>query len=238
MIWDNGEYEVLPRLEKKARSTDDELSDSGGGRDADRRTHSERLFEAFQSRHIHLRLHGTRLPSGYTIALRHPSNNHLKAQPQKRKHKRRRMDPTKGTMLAKQKSALADSDTEHGESEDTQSETVSVYSADVDAALASEDEDEDATIRAKNAYPGATNTIGSVHRRNWFLTLDRKHSGFRKAYSGPDEGRWVGGWSDPFFVRGRDVERSVVTGRSGDQVMEDEGVEKFVGRKMWRPIVE
>ena len=33
---------------------------------------------------------------------------------------------------------------------------------------------------------------------------------------------------------GRDVERSVVTGRTAGQVMRDEGVEGFVGRRGWK----
>jgi hypothetical protein len=103
-------------------------------------------------------------------------------------------------------------------------------------AMASEDE-EDASIRANNAYTGAENTIGSVHQRNWFLTLDRKNSGFRKAQHGTDEPRWVGEW-EAFIVKGRDHEKSVVTGRQADDVMEDARVQKFVGRKLWRPIVE
>lgn len=119
---------------------------------------------------------------------------------------------------------------------------VSIHGADVEggndrgAGIAS-DEGEDATIRANNAYPGASNTIGSIHQRNWILTLDRKNSGFRRERSGTGRGRWVGGW-EPFFVRGRDHERSVVTGRDADAVMADAGVERFVGRKMWRPILE
>ncbi len=106
-----------------------------------------------------------------------------------------------------------------------------------EAAAVASDDDEDAAIRANNAYSGAHNSIGSIHQRNWFLTLDRRNSGFRKARGGPDEGRWVGNWS-AFFVRGRDHERSIVTGRSADQVMEDANVARFIGRKMWRAILE
>ena len=51
-----------------------------------------------------------------------------------------------------------------------------------------------------------------------------------------EEGR-LGGF-EPFFVRGRDVERSVVTGRTGGEVLGDEGVEGFVGRKGWRGVVQ
>ncbi len=43
---------------------------------------------------------------------------------------------------------------------------------------------------------------------------------------------------DPFYVLGREVERSVVTGRTADEVMTDEGVEGFVGRKGWRAVIE
>ncbi|KAK5121077.1 hypothetical protein LTR85_005561 [Meristemomyces frigidus] len=238
LIWDTGEYEVLPRPQKKARATDDELSDHDGAAGLETRSHSERLFAAFRSRHIHLRLNGTRLPPGYTIALRISASDSLKGPPRKPKIKRRRMDPAKVATLAKQRFAPADSETEGDDIDEAQSQSASVYSADVDAALASEDDEEDATIRANNAYTGANNTIGSVHQRHWFLTLDRKLSGFHKARSGMSEGRWVGGWGEPFFVQGRDAERSVVTGRSADDVVEDEGVEKFVGRKMWRPILE
>jgi len=241
LIWDTGEYEVLDRLPRKnARTTDDELSDPNQAEQADTRTHSERLSKAFQNRNVHLRLNGTRLPPDYTIGLRLSSNDNLKGPPRKPKIKRRRMDPTRATKLTRQKSAPADTDSETEEPEDAQNETSSIYSADVDAALASEDDEdgEDATIRANNAYTGATNSIGSEHQRHWFLTLDRKHSGFRKARSGAYEGRWIGGWGEPFYVKGRDVERSVVTGRSADDVLEDEGVERFVGRKMWRAIME
>ncbi|KAK5131789.1 hypothetical protein LTR08_000544 [Meristemomyces frigidus] len=235
LIWDTGEYEVLPRPQKTAPMTDEELSDGEENPRQSATSHSERLFDAFQSRHIHLRLHGTRLPSGYTIALRRSADDNLKAQPRKPKTKRRRIDPTEAAKLAKRKAGPLDSETED---DSALLEMAAVYSADVDVALASEGEEEDATIRANNAYTGATNSIGSIHQRHWFVTLDRKYSGFHKARSGPDEGRWVGGPWEPFYVRGREVERSVVTGRSAEEVMADEGVQKFVGRKMWRPIME
>lgn len=41
-----------------------------------------------------------------------------------------------------------------------------------------------------------------------------------------------------FLVLGRDVERSIVTGRTAEEVMRDEGVEGFVGRKGWKGVVE
>jgi hypothetical protein len=107
---------------------------------------------------------------------------------------------------------------------------------------ANENKDEDATMRANNAYPGASNTIGSVHQRHWFITLDRPRSGFRKARTtgggDPDDaGTWRGEW-EAFYVRGREHEHSIVTGRRADDIMADEGVKGFRARKMWRPITE
>jgi hypothetical protein len=245
LIWDTGEYEVLPYREPvRERTTDDEHSDSGSDREATTTTtESEKLFTSFQDRHLRLRLHGTRLPKGYTIGLRLPSANDRKTQPGKSRRKRRRPDPAK---VVRSGPPSTDSENEHETSTPNTPESRDVLSmaddtnANVeaqDAALASEAEDEDAAIRSNNAYTGATNTIGSVHQRHWFLSLDKKNLGYHKVRSGPDEGRWTGE-SEPFVVLGRDVERSVVSGRSADEVMTDQGVERFVGRKMWRPITE
>ncbi|KAK3670120.1 hypothetical protein LTR78_009967 [Recurvomyces mirabilis] len=240
LIWDTGEYGVLDRpiQAHKGRTTDDELSDDDE-QAPDVCPQSERLFTAFQSRHIHLRLHGTRLPRGYTIALRLPRNEAAGKQPKKPSTKRRRIDPTKAAELAKRRTPANETDSDS----DPPSEPIVDITADDDAAIASEGEEqnhnevEEAQIRINNAYPGAKNSIGSIHQRHWLLTLDRRNSGFHKARSGPEAGRWAGGF-EPFFVMGRDEERSVVTGRKADDVMSDEGVNAFVGRKMWRPIVE
>lgn len=240
LIWDTGEYEVLPYREHvKARTTDDELSDSGEETRSPNLSESEKLFAGFQSRHLRLRLHGTKLPKGYTIALRLPSANDRSGQPNEPKRKRRRKDPSKDQVRLAPP-PMTDSEDEAGPDSPAGVHVVEDKpddAGDGDAGLASEEEDEDATIRSNNAYTGATNTIGSIHQRHWFLSLDRKNSGFSKARSGVDEGRWVGGWHS-FIVLGRDVERSVVTGRNADEVMADEGVDKFMGRKMWRPITE
>ena len=110
-------------------------------------------------------------------------------------------------------------------------------------------EQEDEEVRRTNAYFGATNTIGSIHQRRWFLSMDRYASGLcpAKKDGGNGGGRreWVRRWDDgrllgfePFFVMGREVERSVVTGRKADEVMADEGVKSFVGRKGWRAVTE
>ena len=111
-------------------------------------------------------------------------------------------------------------------------------------------EQEDEHVRLTNAYPGATNNIGSIHQRRWYLSMDRYSSGFvPKTGGGHGRGggrrEWVRRWEDgkqlgfePFFVMGREMERSVVTGRTADKVMSDEKVEGFVGRKGWRAVTE
>ena len=81
--------------------------------------------------------------------------------------------------------------------------------------------------------------------------MDRYASGFRPLprEHGSTGGRreWVRRWDDDgklagfeaFFVRGKDVERSVVTGRRAEDVMADEGVGGgWVGRRGWRAVVE
>ncbi|RDI84931.1 hypothetical protein Vi05172_g5071 [Venturia inaequalis] len=97
------------------------------------------------------------------------------------------------------------------------------------------------SIRLTNAYPGATNSIGSIHQRHWFLLLDKTNSGLTKAKTGPDEGKWISGSGKcftPFCVHGAEVERSIITGRTSDEVLRDEGVEGFIARKRWRPIMD
>jgi len=112
-------------------------------------------------------------------------------------------------------------------------------------------EQEDEEVRRTNAYPGATNSINSIHQRRWYLSMDRYSSGFQPLRKGKasdsnsSRREWIRRQEnnqllgfDPFFVRGREVERSVVTGRAADEVMADEGVEGFVGRKGWRAVME
>lgn len=104
---------------------------------------------------------------------------------------------------------------------------------------------EDDEIRRTNAYSGAENTIGSVHQRRWYLSLDRSAVGYRKGKGG----KWfldASDWDEdhgsmrltyPFYVKGVEEERSVVTGRKGEDVLRDEGVEGHVGRKGWKPVL-
>ncbi|KAI0144511.1 DNA polymerase ligase-domain-containing protein [Xylariaceae sp. FL1272] len=128
---------------------------------------------------------------------------------------------------------------------------------------------EDDEVRRTNAYPGAHNSIGSVHQRRWYLSLDRESSGFlrrkksdRVVWERKDrshdshlstgdqtgEAQSEGGVSGivrdcerlsyPFYVRGVECERSVITGRLGSDVLEDEGVIGYSGRKGWQPVLK
>lgn len=119
--------------------------------------------------------------------------------------------------------------------------------ADVSAMERELRELEDAQVRRTNAYPGADNSIGSVHQRKWFLSLDRKACGFAEGRRGgrtvwePGEGASQRESGErlayPFYVRGVEHERSVVTGRRGEDVMRDEGVTDFVARKGWKAVL-
>ncbi|KAF2856721.1 hypothetical protein T440DRAFT_437682 [Plenodomus tracheiphilus IPT5] len=234
IIWDTGTYSVLPRKVKGRKSgipspktSEDEDSasdeiermDKPDRQDTRQIQENQNLISAFQSRYIRLRLHGTRLPPNYTIILRLPSNSITKP-PARCKNGRK-------NNAKKAKPAQDPSD-----SEDTPEVETNEQEQNLDT-----DTEEDAQTRATNAYPGATNDIGSIHQRHWFLQLDRQNSGFELDKTGGGKGVWVrkgeSGGFEPFLVRGRDVERSVVTGRLARDVESDEGVEGFVGRGGW-----
>jgi len=108
-----------------------------------------------------------------------------------------------------------------------------------------DDVDVDIAIQKNNAYPGSTNTIGSIHQRRWYLSLDRESSGFEpvERVNNRKKKTWVRKGQEeflgfvPFYVRGPDVERSVVTGRLASDVLSDEGVQGFRRRKGWRPVL-
>lgn len=71
------------------------------------------------------------------------------------------------------------------------------------------------------------------------MLLDRSSSGFEQ-----NGDKWVrrlspdgelGGF-DPFVVRGRDHERSIVTGRLARELESDEGCVGYIGRGGWKSI--
>jgi hypothetical protein len=250
LIWDTGEYSVLPyrgsSIDSDAESGGDEASNATV-------TDSEKLHQAFQQRKIRLRLHGTRLPQGYTLAIRADKHHFPTEQPRKPARTRRRKDLKSTHGQKRETSSSEDSDTNRPQLERGSIESLhrsaspprKVEVSNENAYAASEEESE--TIRLANAYTGATNDINSVHQRKWYLSMDRNSSGFfpvrdnrtglrmwtRK--TGP--GGMLYGF-EKFWVMGRDVERSVITGRLAKDIMKDEGVEGYVPRGLWRPVME
>jgi hypothetical protein len=190
---------------------------------AEMRPDNEKLKEAFGTKYIRLRLNGVRLPKDYTVTLRLPSANDF-GKPQNR------MTIRKRRRRPRQSQAPVRTDSTNSE-EGLQPQQKEEVDEDIDT-----DAEEDAQTRLTNAYPGSTNSVESVHQRRWFMLLDRASSGFVRDIG---TGLWVrnrtrdGDGFESFLVRGRDFERSVVTGRLAKEVEEDEGVTGFVGRREW-----
>ncbi|KAI1414916.1 DNA polymerase ligase-domain-containing protein [Hypoxylon sp. FL1857] len=271
LIWDTGTYTVLPARESKKRA---DINSQSEDEDASPElTEQEKLHRAFQARKIRVRLNGTRLPRNYVLNLRLTKDEDIAGHVKSTRAptgRRRRGGPGRGRGAARgrgkgRSKALdpgtsSDSDSSEDAENDDDSEIMNAPAeeADQDTVSAMEREIrelEDEQVRRTNAYPGATNSIGSVHQRRWYLSLDREACGFVKRRKAGrvvwepgselrEEGAGEGGGDDrsnrlrfPFYVRGAEVERSVVTGRTGAEVLRDEGVEGYVRRKGWRPVL-
>lgn len=195
-------------------------------------------------RKIRIRLHGTRLPPGYTLSIRLLSSETRYEQPAKTSRKRRRK-ASAGRPLTQETPPTSDLDDDE--------QVLDPHPKPMDSSVSALEreiaEQEDEEVRRTNAYAGATNNIGSIHQRRWYLSMDRYASGFcplpienrahggRRRWMRRREGERLLGF-EPFFVMGRESERSVVTGRTAEEVMADEGVQGFAGRKGWRPVIE
>lgn len=325
LLWDTGEYSVIP-YEAKYSSHSDSSTDSSGSvsesADNNGESEPEKLHRAFQARKIKLRLHGTKLPPNYTISLRLTADNFRSAQPARPAFKRRRRNHNSSASTRKRQAETSDSSQAASSPEESHVEQEldqrlnprppqvkqrvsslhrlasppSRKLPAVGAALVNEDdeskrmdsptmktqprvststpnpkptpaqaEDEEEGIRRRNAYPGATNSINSIHQRKWFLSLDRAASGFTRIKD-PLTGRQIWRYcpprhrlnreigdpqSDPdsapasgsqkferFHVLGRDHETSVVTGRKAADVARDEGLVGYRPRAGWRGITE
>ncbi|KAI9743587.1 MAG: hypothetical protein M1818_002902 [Claussenomyces sp. TS43310] len=255
LIWDTGEYEVLPYRSKRNPDLDPDTASSDSNGDAPTGsdiplTEPEKLFAAFKNRKIKLRLHGTKLPRNYTLSLRLSKADDQHKQPKKPLRKRRRKITPSASKTKPLDETPPSSDAE-GRNSPVPMEEHSLVppqpqkSDPASTALERElQEQEDEQVRRTNAYPGATNSIHSIHQRRWFLSMDRPASGFYPASRHPmrwarrrDTGGEMLGF-EPFVVSGRDGETSVVTGRTADEVMADDGVVGYVGRKGWRAVTE
>ncbi len=217
-----------------------------------------------------LRLHGTRLPRGYTISMRLPPYSNVnEKRPSLGRKRRRRRSHTHSSPTTLAEDGTTSEDFEPGSSPARGRSPGTSSPAAYKRAASADNEDEQ--TRLTNAYPGASNSIGSVHQRQWFLTFDRVNSGFVRTTSmvagnsskspPPNQSpsrrtQWVrnvaaaakikkgskgeDGYTgfEPFYVMGPNIERSVVTGRTAADVMADEGVTGWVGRKGWKPALE
>ncbi|KAL2675264.1 hypothetical protein Neosp_011447 [[Neocosmospora] mangrovei] len=215
------------------------------------------LHAAFQRRKIRIRLHGSRLPDPYVLNLRL-----TKSEDAAGRAKSGRASRTKRRRRGRGAPQPQYETSDESESEDDKGEDVPMT---VDTAANAEKlsamereirELEDEQVRLTNAYPGASNTIGSVHQRRWYVSMDRSACGFvekrtkgrstweldnhvepHEVGSGEGQDKPTGHLSYPFYVRGAEYERSVVTGRRGADILKDEGVKDFVQRKGWKPVL-
>ncbi|KAK8184239.1 DNA polymerase ligase-domain-containing protein [Phyllosticta citribraziliensis] len=247
IIWDTGEYEVLDRKSPTAGDETDSSTSSDGPEivrvEANPQHQNVRLIEAFQNSRITLRLHGTRLPPNYTINMWLPSANRApraKSSSETRPIRRRRSKYISRHHSSTHASAPAplppstDSDPDPSDS-DSQADQENAK----ENKSADDVDDEAAAIRATNAYTGATNSIGSVHSRQWFVSMNKQLCGTASHLASRDrrdDGRENA--TATFLVCGPAVERSVVTGRLAADVVADEGVVGFVPRSGWRAIVD
>jgi hypothetical protein len=276
LIWDTGVYEILPYDSPASRTADsDSASSSYESAPENPPTQQQRLHRAFSQRKICLRLHGTRLPPGYTITLRLTKENNRIDQPAPPSLKRKRKPKAVGKLARRAPDSASDPDSDADSGTDTPADmgpfgggrlkrslsslvrhetpprtqrrgSVRIPAQEVNPGGSDREADDQEDIRQSNAYPGAVNDVGSVHQRKWFLSLDRVGSGFVVERDGKEGRRWVRKAGDDgqlkgfegFHVRGREVERSVVTGRLAADVLKDEGVVGFVPRGGWRAVLE
>ncbi len=96
LIWDTGEYSILPYRESKeaAKSSSDDSEYSEPVNSGRGLSESQKLYNAFQQGKIRIRLHGTRLPQNYTFSLRLSKDDYrTNEQPGPPKRRRRKLSP-------------------------------------------------------------------------------------------------------------------------------------------------
>nr|WOD46677.1 hypothetical protein [Trichoderma atroviride] len=273
IIWDTGTYSVLPRRSKHAPPEDPSSppasphSSSSSNSKQHTPTAQSLLHAAFQNRKIRLRLHGTKLPDPYVINIRLTKTEDAAGRSRSSKTPRtRRRGRTAKARPAEPESTSSgsdeyDNDIEDPANDEPQARTDTNDTSSLKEARREQQQEEDAQVRLNNAYVGASNTIGSVYQRRWFLSLDRRACGFTEkkrhgrsvwekllspesAPKDPSDGLEAEPeesscrLSFPFYVRGPQFEQSVVTGRLGEEVLRDEGVTTFVPRKGWTPVMK
>lgn len=253
MIWDTGTYTILPRQSKHAPAHDPSSPQHSPQSPSSSATNQQSLLHAaFQNRKIKLQLHGSKLPDPYVIYLRltksEDAAGRAKSARTDRPRKRRRRGRTTAATAPETSSSSAESDEEEQGDADADVVPAGGEQIDTNANVSADDRElrelENDEIRRTNAYPGAENTIGSIHQRKWYLSLDRPACGFverrrdgRTVWEQPEPSKDAIRLSYPFYVRGRDYERSLLTGRLGQDILSDEGVVDFTPRMGWKPVV-
>ena len=270
LLWDTGEYEVLPYRSSGAQDTDSEpelspesLRSTTKHREFEDLSEPEKLAMAFSRRKVRLRLHGTRLPVGYTISLRLTKENFRSTQPSAPAFRRKRNQKAAIRRASPGTTSDSEGSSDQQRPPDRKKLKQSLSSLSRTASPPAGNRDEDTKghasgedqeqIRLKNAYPGANNSIGSIHQRKWYLSIDRCSSGFQpiptpshvkghhsrtwwtRRQAG-DDGHLEG--FERFHVLGREVERSVITGRLAQDILHDESVGVYVPRGRWRAVIE
>ena len=200
------------------------------------------------------------MPKNYTITLRIlPNELHRDTQPPAPSRKRKRSSHS-SKPVEQVTPPTSDIDDAGNDEYDrlTDSNRHGISGAKNQVSAREEEAREQAVVEEvhrTNAYPGSRNSINSIHQRRWLLSLDPVASGFVPDPGEPSGGNDVGGkggrrrWIrkrdegtgelmgfEPFHVLGREVERSIVTGRLAGDVLRDEGVEGFVARRGWTGI--
>ncbi|KAL7939655.1 DNA polymerase ligase domain-containing protein [Trichoderma chlorosporum] len=273
LIWDTGTYSILPRSSKHAPLRDpssppaSHQSASASASPSPSQTAQSLLHAAFQDRKIRLRLHGAKLPDPYVINLRLTTSEDAAGR-SRGLQRRRAAGRRRGRTARVQPQERETSPSSSSSSSSSESCDDDAHDLDKDEPIGklqpeitgepSLSEQQDAQVRLTNAYLGASNTIGSIHQRRWYLSLDRRACGFTEKRRRGRSSLWEhppaespaiaeglpgsepepSRLSFPFYVRGPQFERSVVTGRRGEDVLRDEGVTTFVPRKGWTPVMK
>ncbi|KAM6476267.1 DNA polymerase ligase-domain-containing protein [Trichoderma sp. SZMC 28011] len=264
LIWDTGTYSILPRPSKHAPTLDpssppaSHQSQSASASPSPSQTAQSLLHAAFQDRKIRLRLHGAKLPDPYVINLRLTKSEDAAGRSRGLKSRaagttRRRRGRTTRVQPQERETSSSSSSSFSGEADDDDGHGLDNKEPQTEATDdPSLREQQDAQVRLTNAYPGASNTIGSIHQRRWYLSLDRRACGFTEKRRRGRSSIWepppaeppstsehgTSRLSFPFYVRGPQFEQSVVTGRRGEDVLRDEGVTTFIPRKGWMPVMK
>ncbi|TDZ68173.1 hypothetical protein CTRI78_v002320 [Colletotrichum trifolii] len=258
VVWDCGWFEVLgggkkggdgPGVDPESEKEGSGEEESEGEGEDETMTEQEKLARAFRERKIRVRLHGRKLPRNYVVYLRLTKGEDAEGR---RKGRRAMERGVRRRGRAKKVEATEETSNEEDSDGEVDDAVVDTGENDDEKELTEVEKEvrevEDEHVRRTNAYKGALNSVGSVYQRRWYLSLDREASGFtRRVVNGKrtwalqkegDESEVDGArLKFPFYVRGPEVERSVVTGRLGREVLKDEGVDGYVGRKGWKPVL-